>query len=185
MSQSQDIAALGNLFSTLFGALSQTPSQTRPEIGIVINGTTINLSSIADSLNNLSLNGITMDNTEFIKNFKTLVVKEYKPPQSECSICQSEYQQGDTVMIFPCENVFHEKCLIPWLKIHSTCPICRKDVIQLRKDEMNKEKLLVDTQQQLVSNLTPQYPIPSVVFWENTTDVVEHKEAVPHTDEVD
>ncbi|KAK4757988.1 hypothetical protein SAY87_019289 [Trapa incisa] len=49
---------------------------------------------------------------------------------SSCSICLSDYQDTDTVRVLPeCKHFFHVKCVDPWLKQHSTCPICRKQQI--------------------------------------------------------
>ncbi|KAK4757987.1 hypothetical protein SAY87_019288 [Trapa incisa] len=49
---------------------------------------------------------------------------------TSCSICLSDYQETDTVRILPeCKHFFHVKCVDPWLKQHSTCPICRKQLI--------------------------------------------------------
>lgn len=49
---------------------------------------------------------------------------------SSCSICLSDYQEADTVRVLPeCKHFFHVRCVDPWLKLHSTCPICRKQLL--------------------------------------------------------
>lgn len=46
---------------------------------------------------------------------------------SSCSICLSDYWETDTVRVLSeCRHFFHVSCVDPWLKLHSTCPICRK-----------------------------------------------------------
>lgn len=48
----------------------------------------------------------------------------------ECIICLSKFADRDSVLILRCHesHVFHESCLIEWMKKHYVCPICRKDV---------------------------------------------------------
>ncbi|CAK9856454.1 unnamed protein product, partial [Sphagnum jensenii] len=44
-----------------------------------------------------------------------------------CSVCLSEYQEGDTLRILPkCNHSFHLLCIDTWLHSHSTCPLCRE-----------------------------------------------------------
>ncbi|KAI5076965.1 hypothetical protein GOP47_0009030 [Adiantum capillus-veneris] len=44
----------------------------------------------------------------------------------ECSICLSEFVDGEDVKLLPvCSHCFHVKCIDMWLFSHTTCPICR------------------------------------------------------------
>lgn len=43
-----------------------------------------------------------------------------------CSVCQDDFNVGDTLIQLPCEHKFHEACITPWLVEHNSCPICRK-----------------------------------------------------------
>lgn len=44
-----------------------------------------------------------------------------------CSICQSEYEPDEVIMILPCEHHFHKDCAMEWLGKHSKkCPICKE-----------------------------------------------------------
>lgn len=36
-----------------------------------------------------------------------------------------EEGQQDELVMMPCKHLFHEDCLIPWLKNSGTCPVCR------------------------------------------------------------
>ncbi|AAG26956.1 RING zinc finger protein, putative [Arabidopsis thaliana] len=43
-----------------------------------------------------------------------------------CPICLSEYASKETVRCMPeCDHCFHVQCIDEWLKIHSSCPVCR------------------------------------------------------------
>lgn len=46
----------------------------------------------------------------------------------ECAICKDEFVAEDIGVTLPCNHlhVFHEPCLLPWLREHHhTCPLCR------------------------------------------------------------
>ncbi|KAK9814583.1 hypothetical protein WJX72_008201 [[Myrmecia] bisecta] len=42
-----------------------------------------------------------------------------------CSVCHDEFAEGGEVVQLPCKHCYHEDCIIPWLKTHNTCPVCR------------------------------------------------------------
>ncbi|XP_028389396.1 E3 ubiquitin-protein ligase RLIM-like [Phyllostomus discolor] len=48
---------------------------------------------------------------------------------NECSICISEYREGSQLRILPCSHEFHVHCIDRWLSDNSTCPICRRNVV--------------------------------------------------------
>ncbi|KAB1214751.1 E3 ubiquitin ligase BIG BROTHER [Morella rubra] len=42
-----------------------------------------------------------------------------------CCICQEEYVDGDNLGILDCGHEFHFTCIIPWLVLKNSCPICK------------------------------------------------------------
>ncbi|CAG9329642.1 unnamed protein product [Blepharisma stoltei] len=43
----------------------------------------------------------------------------------ECSVCKEEFGPDEEAIDMPCQHMFHQNCLIPWLKEHNNCPVCR------------------------------------------------------------
>ncbi|KAL2928388.1 RING-H2 finger protein ATL80 [Bienertia sinuspersici] len=50
--------------------------------------------------------------------------------QTDCSICLTEFADGDVMRILPrCGHVFHVNCIDTWLGSHPSCPSCRQLVL--------------------------------------------------------
>lgn len=43
-----------------------------------------------------------------------------------CCVCRNEFAAGTEVVQLPCDHCFDEACIMPWLEMHSTCPVCRR-----------------------------------------------------------
>lgn len=46
--------------------------------------------------------------------------------QTACVICMSPFKNGQRIRVLPCQHEYHNKCIARWLKMNSSCPICRR-----------------------------------------------------------
>ncbi|XP_008793322.1 E3 ubiquitin-protein ligase SIRP1 [Phoenix dactylifera] len=49
-----------------------------------------------------------------------------------CSVCLEDFEIGGEAREMPCKHKFHCGCILPWLELHSSCPVCR---FQMPADE--------------------------------------------------
>jgi len=60
------------------------------------------------------------------------VVKDLEKEDDKCMICLTDYQDSDEKIIrLNCGHHFHQDCNKEWLKDHSTCPYCKKNVVSV------------------------------------------------------
>ena len=60
-----------------------------------------------------------------LENIQNFIKKDIKKvdKESECSICLSQFDEGDEISILPCLHKFHKICITQWLKMSKKCPI--------------------------------------------------------------
>ncbi|KAL2294756.1 hypothetical protein Nmel_008501 [Mimus melanotis] len=54
-----------------------------------------------------------------------IVTGDYNGQEQCCTICCSEYVEGEIITELPCHHLFHKPCVILWLQRSGTCPVCR------------------------------------------------------------
>ncbi|XP_047958055.1 E3 ubiquitin-protein ligase ATL6-like [Salvia hispanica] len=70
-----------------------------------------------------------------IETFPTFSYSEVKDHQIgkgalECAVCLNEFEDHETLRLLPkCDHVFHPDCIDAWLASHTTCPVCRADLV--------------------------------------------------------
>ncbi|XP_058393754.1 E3 ubiquitin-protein ligase RNF126 isoform X2 [Diceros bicornis minor] len=56
------------------------------------------------------------------------VTEEHVGCGLECPVCKDDYRLGERVRQLPCNHLFHDGCIVPWLEQHDSCPVCRKSL---------------------------------------------------------
>lgn len=71
------------------------------------------------------------------------VPKKALKPGMDCPICSNPFLEDEFPLVvrLPCNrgHMFDLECIAPWLKLHATCPLDRKDLSK-RKEEPPKKK---------------------------------------------
>ncbi|KAG8454722.1 hypothetical protein GDO86_001081 [Hymenochirus boettgeri] len=84
---------------------------------------------ITQLLNQFENTGPPPADTEKIQALPTIqITADHVGSGLECPVCKEDYTVGENVRQLPCNHLFHNDCIIPWLEQHDTCPVCRKSL---------------------------------------------------------
>ena len=56
-----------------------------------------------------------------------------------CAVCKEAFEIDVQVRKMPCQHMYHSDCILPWLALHSTCPICRREMRSESESESESE----------------------------------------------
>ncbi|XP_049346419.1 uncharacterized protein LOC125810964 [Solanum verrucosum] len=65
-----------------------------------------------------------------LENLPLLVVSDenLKGSNAACAVCKDEILSTEKVTRLPCSHYYHCDCIVPWLNIRNTCPVCRHEL---------------------------------------------------------
>jgi E3 ubiquitin-protein ligase RNF115/126 len=72
--------------------------------------------------------------TRAINSLERIVVNEEnvkslaKDSDNSCSVCKDAFEVSQNVIYMPCKHLYHNECILPWLKERNSCPTCRYEL---------------------------------------------------------
>ncbi|XP_076179466.1 E3 ubiquitin-protein ligase Iruka isoform X2 [Ptiloglossa arizonensis] len=69
----------------------------------------------------------------------TTVTQNHVDTKLQCSVCWEDFKVSEPVKLLPCQHLFHAPCIVPWLELHGTCPICRQSLGDQNSAEANRD----------------------------------------------
>ncbi|KAI3807389.1 hypothetical protein L1987_23316 [Smallanthus sonchifolius] len=74
-----------------------------------------------------------------VENLSSVVItgEDYENRNTLCAVCKDEIGIGLTAKRLPCDHLYHGDCILPWLEIRNTCPVCRHELLT---DDLDYER---------------------------------------------
>lgn len=69
----------------------------------------------------------------------TAVTQSEVDSKMQCSVCWEVFKLSEPVKQLPCQHLYHAPCILPWLELHGTCPICRQNLGDQNTVEANQD----------------------------------------------
>ncbi|XP_074569977.1 putative E3 ubiquitin-protein ligase RHC2A [Curcuma longa] len=63
------------------------------------------------------------------------IVAEHIANECHCAICMDPFELGTKSREMPCKHIYHQDCILPWLSLHNSCPVCRHEMQAAKDDE--------------------------------------------------
>lgn len=81
--------------------------------------------------------------------------EEKEEDERRCTICLEEFEPKIEVMVTPCNHMFHEDCILPWLERQGQCPICRSEICKRRRENRSSSSFNINNNDDIANVATP------------------------------
>ncbi|XP_057978930.1 probable E3 ubiquitin-protein ligase RHC2A [Malania oleifera] len=89
---------------------------------------------LLDQLTQIEINGIGRfdqppASKAAIESMPTIqIVEAHIHSESHCAVCKEPFEIGSEAREMPCKHIYHTDCILPWLAIRNSCPVCRHEL---------------------------------------------------------
>ncbi|XP_074299816.1 E3 ubiquitin-protein ligase ATL31-like [Silene latifolia] len=122
----------------------------------------INTATRGIHASNKTIHGLDQSVLDTFPVFPYSAVKELKIGKGalECAVCLCEFEDDEMLRFLPkCDHVYHAECIDTWLAGHTTCPVCRDDLLVVVSSTSDPDNRLSDSELSTTPNSSSEVRI--------------------------
>ena len=98
----------------------------------------IEINSLGRSAPNPPASKAVVESMPSVEINETHVVSE-----TYCAVCKEAFEIGHEAREMPCKHIYHSDCILPWLAMRNSCPVCRHELPVDNSEEEEAEEEIV------------------------------------------
>ncbi|KAM7527754.1 hypothetical protein LguiB_031164 [Lonicera macranthoides] len=101
---------------------------------------------LLDQLSQIETNGVVRSDQPpaskaAVESMPTVVIlEEHVSTESHCAVCKEAFVLGSEAREMPCNHIYHSDCILPWLNLRNSCPVCRHELPTCNFAESNYQE---------------------------------------------
>ncbi|CAL1374556.1 unnamed protein product [Linum trigynum] len=115
---------------------------------------------LLDQLSQIELNGLSRydhppASKAAIESMPTVIINErHTSTESHCAVCMDAFEIASEAREMPCKHLYHSDCILPWLSLRNSCPVCRHELPAADEDRSVSEQGTSETGEEEAVGLT-------------------------------
>lgn len=65
-----------------------------------------------------------------IKKLNYIRYSQTETTEKKCPISFEDFEEGENIVMLPCNHIFKKKPLLKWISNKKTCPLCRGEIVK-------------------------------------------------------